>query len=191
MEEVPGRRGLKVTCMLLSAMWCIGRGFFWGRRYEQDDHKTRYENLIEAQSIIKNIVEGGKKTTAQRINCVNTKKIYSLAANFYLSLSCCHYLVFLNACQKRSFISFDLQQRNQTKNLFSWPGTTYYKKTPLGLIVTCGPTRIWAVPHFGVLSPAQSCGIPSPGHRLKRAAPQQMGCSSIQSFSIAAWMQTL
>lgn len=103
---------------------------FFGGRYEQHDHETRYENLIEVQTcIIKNILKG-KKDHSPENKLRKYKKIYSLAANFYLSLSCCHYLVFLNACQKRSFISFDLQQRKQRKNLFSCPGTTYYKKNP-------------------------------------------------------------
>lgn len=53
------------------------------------------------------------------------------------------------------------------RNSFSWPGTQHHKKPPF---VTCGPSRIRTVPHFG--SSARPCPI---WHSLARALPKA-GC---------------
>lgn len=56
------------------------------------------------------------------------------------------------------------------RNLFSWPGTQHHKKL-LGLFVTCGPTRIWTVPHFRSSARPYPMAFPRQGTASSRLPP--------------------
>lgn len=149
-------------------------------------------NVYTEPPLIKDRFKRKEVWPPQSSNNIKKTQSYSLAAIFYPSFTFSPRLFFFfqSVFQKRSFISFDFQQRSQMRNSFSWPGTTHKKNLSV-LLSHVDPPESGLCPTLG----------PQPGPALwhslartppKAGCPQQMGRSSIQSFSAAApdWMQT-